>query len=319
MSARWIGSETSGRAASSSIRARSTRPASQAFSAAAVSRRARCSSSAVSAAARSKASEAAAKPLRRRARSAACLELLTDGRVGLDARRGAVPGAAIGIGLAVEHARERAVDGLPPGERRRLVDGGADKRVAKLEPRSAHVHQPCLFGLVERLGPGSELRRGAQHGRELAAVVGAGDEQERLRLLREPIHARKECVLDAGADRYRSKHRLGARELRLAQGGGELEQGERVARPSRRRAGRGAPARDRRLPSGRSTSQPPPGRARPAAAPGARAPRSAERRPRERAKSMAMPSASSRLATKTSASADASSSHCASSTRHRSG
>ena len=76
------------------------------------------------------------------------LELFTDGRVGLDARRSAMPGAAIGIGLAVEDARERAVDGLPPGERRRLVDGGADKWVAKLEPRSAHVHQPCLFGQI---------------------------------------------------------------------------------------------------------------------------------------------------------------------------
>ena len=140
-----------------------------------------------------------------------------------------MPGAAISVGFTVEHGRERAVDGLPLGERRRLVDSGADQRMAKLEPRSAHVHQPRLFGFVERHRLGTELRRGAQHGRELAAVVGAGDEQERLRLLREPIHARKECVLDAGADRNGSKHRLGARELSLAQGGGKLEQGERVA------------------------------------------------------------------------------------------
>ena len=67
------------------------------------------------------------------------LELLTDGRVRLDARRGAVPGAAICIDLAVEDPRERAVDGLSPGERRRLVDGRTDKWMAKLEPRSADV------------------------------------------------------------------------------------------------------------------------------------------------------------------------------------
>ncbi len=36
-------------------------------------------------------------------------------------------------------------------------------------------------------------------------------------------------MLDAGADRNGSEHRLCPRELSLAQGGGELEQGERVA------------------------------------------------------------------------------------------
>ena len=198
MSARWIGSETSGRAASSSIRARSARPASQAFSAAAVNRRARCSSSGVSAAARSKASEAAAKPLRLLRTLGRLLELLDDRRVGLDARRSAVPGAPIGVDFAVEHARERAVGGLPPRERRRLIDGGANERVAKLEPCSSYVRQPGLLGAVERLGRGSELRGRPQHGRELAAVVCGGDEQKRLRLLRQPMHARKERAARRG-------------------------------------------------------------------------------------------------------------------------
>ena len=229
MSARWIGSETSGRAASSSIRARSTRPASQAFSAAAVRRRARCSSSGVSAAARSKASEAAAKPLRRRARWAACSSSSTTDGSGstlaaarCQARRSASTSPSSTL-------RERAMGGLPLRERRRLIDGGANERVAKLEPRSSHVREPGLLGAVERLGRSSELRGRAQHGRELAAVVRGGDEQKRLRLLRQPMHARKEGVLDAGADRYRPEQRLGARKLRLAQGRGELEQRERVA------------------------------------------------------------------------------------------
>ncbi len=146
------------------------------------------------------------------------LELITDRRVGLDACRGPMPRAAIGVGFSVEHARERAVDSLPLGERRGLVDGGADQRMAKLELPSAHVHQPGLLGSIERLRFGTELRRRAQHGGELAAVVSAGDQQERLRLLREPIHTREECVLDSGADRDGSEHRLGARELSLAQG-----------------------------------------------------------------------------------------------------
>ena len=96
--------------------------------------------------------------------------------------------------------------GLALRERRRLVDGGADERVAKLEPGSSHVHQPGLLGVVERLRRRSELRGRAKHGRELAGVVGGGDEQQRLRLLRQPMHAREECALDAGADRDRSEH-----------------------------------------------------------------------------------------------------------------
>ena len=151
MSASWIGSETSGRARSSSIRARSPRPESHAFSAAAVSRRARSSSPAVRAAARSRAQrrggEAASLPCALRG----LLELLADRGVGLAGRRRAVPGAAIGLGLPVEHARERTMGSLPLRQRSGLVDGGAHERVAKLEPRAAHVHQACLLGVIERV------------------------------------------------------------------------------------------------------------------------------------------------------------------------
>ena len=117
-----------------------------------------------------------------------------------------MPSAAIGLGLAFEDARERAVGGLALGEGRRLVDRGPDEWVAKLEPVFGDAHEPGLFGVVECLRCRSELRRGAKDGRDLAAVVGGGDEHQRLRLLRQPMHAREECSLDAGAHRDRSQH-----------------------------------------------------------------------------------------------------------------
>ena len=89
------------------------------------------------------------------------LELLADRGVGLAGRRRAVPGAAIGLGLPVEHARQRAMGSLPLRQRRGLVDGGAHERVAKLEPRAAHVHQACLLGVIERVRRRAEVCGGA--------------------------------------------------------------------------------------------------------------------------------------------------------------
>src|SRR5262245_28966540 len=63
------------------------------------------------------------------------LELAGDGGVRVDGRRGSVPGTAVGLRLALKHAREGAVCSLAPGERCRLVDGRADQRMAELEPR----------------------------------------------------------------------------------------------------------------------------------------------------------------------------------------
>jgi len=51
------------------------------------------------------------------------LQLLNNRRVGLDASRGPVPGAAIRVRLAREHGRQRAMGAPAPGERGGLVDG----------------------------------------------------------------------------------------------------------------------------------------------------------------------------------------------------
>ena len=205
------------------------RPASQAFSAAAVSRRprfllVRCQR--CGPLERERGSREAAPPPRPLGR---LLELLTYGRIGLHARRGAVPGAAVRLGFAVQDARQRAVGCLPPGEWRCLVDRGADEWVAKLELGAARVRQARLLGAIERLRSDSELRCGTQDRRELTAVVGRGDEQERLRVRRQPLDPRQERALDPGADGDGGEHRLGARQLRLAQGRGELEQRQRIA------------------------------------------------------------------------------------------
>lgn len=62
--------------------------------------------------------------------------------------------------------------GLSLGERRRLVDGGADEWVAEFEPVATDVHEPGLLGPVKRIRRGSELRGRGDHGRKRAAVVG---------------------------------------------------------------------------------------------------------------------------------------------------
>jgi hypothetical protein len=111
-----------------------------------------------------------------------------------------------------------------------LVDRGADERVAQLKPASSHLCEPCLLCCIERLPLRSKLRSCAQHGRELARVIRCSDKQKRLCLLWQPAHALEERALYAGAHRYRGQDRLRARELLRAQGRGELDQRERVAR-----------------------------------------------------------------------------------------
>jgi hypothetical protein len=157
------------------------------------------------------------------------LELVAHRRIRFHGCRGAVPGASIGLRLPVEHVRERAVSGAPSRERRSLVDGRAHQRMAKLEPRRVHVHEPSVLRGVQRRWGGSELPRRSQDGGELARSLGGDDEEEGLCLPRQGTEARTERLLDAGAHRERIEERLSAGELRRAQHQGELEQGERVA------------------------------------------------------------------------------------------
>src|SRR6266545_8079937 len=100
--------------------------------------------------------------------------------------------------------------------------------MVEFELRAPCVREPRVLGRVKRLRPDSQLRRRAQHGRKLARVVGRGDQEQRLRLLRQPTHAREEGTLDAGADRQGREQRLAAAKLCLAQRKWKLEQGERV-------------------------------------------------------------------------------------------
>ena len=71
----------------------------------------------------------------------------------------------------------------------------------ELELVPPYPGEPLPLGGIERLGGGSQLRRRAEDGGELAAVFGSGNKQQRLGVLGQLMHSRQEGTLDAFADR----------------------------------------------------------------------------------------------------------------------
>ena len=96
------------------------------------------------------------------------------------------------------------------------------------ELRVAHAKEPGLLGGIEGLRLGSQPGGRAEDGPRRAALVGRGDQQEGLGLVREAAHTGQEGPLDARADRERLEQRLDARELGVAQRRRQLEQGQGV-------------------------------------------------------------------------------------------
>jgi hypothetical protein len=156
------------------------------------------------------------------------LELLRDVCVGLDHRCGAMPGATVGIDLAGERLGQRNVSGPTLHRGRGLVHGRTHERVSKHDRRPGHRDQSGLLGGRQRVRRDPELLCPAYDRGEFAAVVSGRDDQELLRRLGKPTHPLQEQPFGGLRQRQRRRERLGPGELFRAEGGGELDQRERV-------------------------------------------------------------------------------------------
>ncbi len=162
-----------------------------------------------------------AAPVRTRCR---LFEIVRGGGVRFDARRGPMPRPPVGVRLGVQHLGERRVGSAATGVRRRLVHRRADERMPELDLRLPHVYQVRLLGGVQGVSLGAEARRGSQDRRRGPGVVGGSDEENRPGRRRQSFDARPIGPDDAPADGKWCQ----ARELRLVERRGQLEQGERV-------------------------------------------------------------------------------------------
>ena len=118
-----------------------------------------------------------------------------------------MPDPAVGMLRIVERVAERQVRPLTLGERRALVDDGADERVSEADIALAELHEPGALDLVERRGVGAERGRGPDDDGRLGRVVGGGEEHQRAARLRDAAHAVEEGRLDRARDGQRVAQR----------------------------------------------------------------------------------------------------------------
>ena len=230
------------------------------------------------------------------------LQIRREDRVRTVGRGRAMPGAA----LAVEDVGEREVGASPRARPGRAVDRGAHEGMAQRDAQALDPDEPGRLQLVERVRIRACLDRRQRDRRTVLRVVGGDEERERL-----SVRAR------GGGRRPGTR----ARPPRRPAAGPPAARGPRAARRSGRAAARGARA-------GCPRSPPRAGRGRRARSPRPGARRRHPRRARARASSgspfattrsrdasrSATPPACRRRPAKTIASADARSSHWASST-----
>ncbi len=120
--------------------------------------------------------------------------------VGLENRRCEMPGSAVRVLLVIRQCvGKRAMDGQTLVRRRRLVDRRPHERMPEIEPASVHGDEACPLGKVEPARAGAE--RLARSGDELCVlqVVGRGDQQDALGLVRKPADLLEEDALDVSA------------------------------------------------------------------------------------------------------------------------
>lgn len=161
------------------------------------------------------------------------LQLLGDPLVRAGRRGGQVPGPPVLLSGPAQRPGERPVSGDPAGERGTPVGGVPDQRVSEAHQFAGEEHQPGPFGRFEVLDARTELPGGLQHRAEAPGVVGGGHQQYQPGGLGQPPDLFQEAVLDPAAQaggrlgqcqRAQSAGALGGR-----QGGGQLDQGQRVA------------------------------------------------------------------------------------------
>ena len=149
--------------------------------------------------------------------------------VGGRGRGGTVPRAPVGVGVAVEGGGQGLVGRPALGEAGRAVDSRAQERMAEAHPRTIGRQQPGALDRIERVGPDADALGGAQQRPHLAAVVGRREQEHPSRVVGQRRHAGHEGLLDALVERQVEPQRGAAGQLVVGEGGGQLEQGERVA------------------------------------------------------------------------------------------
>src|SRR5450755_4324697 len=114
-------------------------------------------------------------------------------------------------------------------KRGRLVHRRAHQGMAEGELEIVGLEQARALRRAESIRGQSEIGRGGEDGCELPGVIGGGEQQRRLGRFGETLDLSSERDLQAGAQRYRLRHRRPASELRIREARWQLEQGERVA------------------------------------------------------------------------------------------
>src|SRR4051794_27046141 len=122
-----------------------------------------------------------------------------------------MPGAPVGVLLALERIGQRLMCRTSLAERCPLVDGRANEWMSKLETPCAGAQQACRFRRVKRLRGGPERSTGTQDRVDVARVVGCRNEKQSLRLCGQSAHAFEERLLECDADRRRLGQQLAAR------------------------------------------------------------------------------------------------------------
>ncbi len=141
-----------------------------------------------------------------------------------------MPGAPVGVPVAVEHGGQGLLYGAALQERRSPVDGRTYEWMAEGHDVALHPQQPGRLRLVERVRRHPQLLGRAQHEADVAALLGGGHEQQRLRRGRQPAHPVQEDLLDHLADRQPLGQRPYAGKLLGRERARQFEQGEGVAR-----------------------------------------------------------------------------------------
>jgi hypothetical protein len=128
-------------------------------------------------------------------------ELVGDLGVGLHGRGRPVPGATVGMLLALQRGRERPVDGLPLVDRGRAVHRRAHQRMVEPDAALGDAHQPSRLRRLERQRAGPKRPPCAEDDRRIAGLLGRHRKQQRLGRVRQATDPFQEHLLDAGADR----------------------------------------------------------------------------------------------------------------------
>ena len=124
---------------------------------------------------------------------------------------------------------ERGVGPLTLTERCRLVHDRPHQRMAKAQDRSVYPHQSDRLGGIEGSLRQLELGRRAERDRQLARLLGGGDQERLVGRRRQPIDTLGEGRTEPRGQRQRRGKRGLARELVVREREGQLEQRQRVA------------------------------------------------------------------------------------------